>query len=129
VAKARLAADYPSLTVPKCAPLSPGEVLGCTAPAVPAGQHDALVFVADGRFHLEAFMIANPDLPAYRYVCVCLCLCMSFCGSDVVFGVTYVRIERAKRPRDELFRLKTSSNLSTPPGRDEREQRKHWLWF
>jgi 2-(3-amino-3-carboxypropyl)histidine synthase len=27
---------------------------------------DVLVFVADGRFHLEALMIANPWLPAYR---------------------------------------------------------------
>jgi 2-(3-amino-3-carboxypropyl)histidine synthase len=25
------------------------------------------VFVADGRFHLEAIMIANPTVPAYRY--------------------------------------------------------------
>lgn len=46
--------------------MSPGEVLGCTAPRVP-GTWDALVFVADGRFHLEALMIANPQLPAYRY--------------------------------------------------------------
>ena len=44
-----------------------GEVLGCTAPRLPDGTADALVFVADGRFHLEAIMIANPDLPAYRY--------------------------------------------------------------
>lgn len=28
---------------------------------------DALVFVADGRFHLESAMIMNPDLQAYRY--------------------------------------------------------------
>ncbi len=28
---------------------------------------EALVFVADGRFHLEAAMIANPELPALRY--------------------------------------------------------------
>lgn len=27
----------------------------------------ALVFVADGRFHLEAAMIRNPLLKAYRY--------------------------------------------------------------
>lgn len=46
-------------------PLSAGEVLGCTAPRVP-GEHDALLFVADGRFHLEALMVANPHLPAYR---------------------------------------------------------------
>ncbi|KIY97597.1 putative Diphthamide biosynthesis protein 1 [Monoraphidium neglectum] len=67
VAKARLAADYPGMEVPKCKPLSPGEVLGCTAPVVPAGLFDAIVFVADGRFHLEAIMIANPTIPAYRY--------------------------------------------------------------
>jgi 2-(3-amino-3-carboxypropyl)histidine synthase len=67
LARARLAADYPGLDVPKCKPLSPGEVLGCTAPVVPAGAFDALVFVADGRFHLEAMMIANPTLPAYRW--------------------------------------------------------------
>ena len=42
-----------------------GEVLGCTAPVV-AGGADAIVFVADGRFHLEAIMIANPDIPAFR---------------------------------------------------------------
>ena len=46
-------------------PLSPGEVLGCTAPRL-QGEHDAIVFVADGRFHLEALMIANPHIPAYR---------------------------------------------------------------
>ena len=43
-----------------------GEVLGCTAPVI-NDQADALIFVADGRFHLEAMMIANPTLPAYRY--------------------------------------------------------------
>ena len=42
-----------------------GEVLGCTAPVVADGA-DAIVFVADGRFHLEAIMIANPDIAAFR---------------------------------------------------------------
>lgn len=45
-----------------------GEVLGCTAPLV-GGSADAIVFVADGRFHLEAIMIANPDIPAFRCLC------------------------------------------------------------
>lgn len=66
--------------VPQSKPLSAGEVLGCTAPSVPRGSFgcggdnddansgDAvLVFVADGRFHLEALMIANPGLRAFRY--------------------------------------------------------------
>lgn len=55
--------------VPQAKPLSAGEVLGCTAPTVGRriGGAEALVFVADGRFHLEAFMIANPGIKAFRY--------------------------------------------------------------
>uniref|UniRef100_A0A8C7Z257 2-(3-amino-3-carboxypropyl)histidine synthase subunit 1 n=1 Tax=Oryzias sinensis TaxID=183150 RepID=A0A8C7Z257_9TELE len=52
--------------VPQCRPLSPGEILGCTSPRL--DRHvDALIYLGDGRFHLESIMIANPDIPAYRY--------------------------------------------------------------
>lgn len=67
LAKQQLAAEYPALLIPKAPPLSPGEVLGCTAPVLPTGSADVIVFVADGRFHLEAIMIANPTVPALRY--------------------------------------------------------------
>lgn len=53
--------------VPQAKPLSKGEVLGCTSPSLAGEDVDALFFVADGRFHLESAMIANPTLPAYRY--------------------------------------------------------------
>ena len=61
--------------VPQAKPLSAGEVLGCTAPRVSNkdfgdanGEGDLVIlFVADGRFHLEAFMIANPGVKAFRY--------------------------------------------------------------
>lgn len=53
--------------VPQSKPLSAGEVLGCTSPTIPKGSADILIFVADGRFHLEAFMIANPAIKAFRY--------------------------------------------------------------
>jgi len=51
--------------IPRSKPLSPGEILGCTAP--PLGDVDALIYLGDGRFHLEAIMIANPSVPAFRY--------------------------------------------------------------
>ncbi|XP_044735339.1 2-(3-amino-3-carboxypropyl)histidine synthase subunit 1 [Chrysoperla carnea] len=51
--------------VPQIKPLSPGEILGCTAPVV--NCTDILIYLGDGRFHLEAAMIANPKLEAYRY--------------------------------------------------------------
>ncbi|GMF45311.1 unnamed protein product [Phytophthora fragariaefolia] len=53
------------MVVPQIKPLSPGEVLGCTSPIIEGV--DALVFIADGRFHLESAMIMNPSLKAYRY--------------------------------------------------------------
>ncbi|KAF2873086.1 putative diphthamide synthesis protein-domain-containing protein [Massariosphaeria phaeospora] len=65
--------------VPQIAPLSRGEILGCTSPsmAINPGQlngkgkeepvPDMLLYLGDGRFHLESAMIANPSLPAYRY--------------------------------------------------------------
>jgi 2-(3-amino-3-carboxypropyl)histidine synthase len=64
-ARQQLAGEFPSLIVPQARPLSAGEVLGCTAPVI-APETDAIVFVADGRFHLEAIMIANPAVPAFR---------------------------------------------------------------
>jgi len=76
-------------TIPQAKPLSPGEVLGCTAPSDLAGDcpkhineemncerntrstgqkpEHVMLFIADGRFHLEAAMIANPTLRALRY--------------------------------------------------------------
>lgn len=42
---------FDEVAVPQAKPLSPGEVLGCTSPVI--NGKDALVFVADGRFHLE----------------------------------------------------------------------------
>jgi len=46
--------------VPQVKPLGLGETLGCTSPQVDGV--DAVVFVCDGRFHLESAMIQNPHV-------------------------------------------------------------------
>lgn len=51
--------------VPQSKPLSPGEILGCTSPRIPADT--TLIYLGDGRFHLESAMIANPVLEAFKY--------------------------------------------------------------
>lgn len=53
------------VTIPQSKPLSPGEILGCTAPRIE--NIDTIIYLGDGRFHLEAAMIANPQIRAYRY--------------------------------------------------------------
>ena len=55
------------VTVPQCKPLSPGEILGCTSPPNLKDSADILIYLGDGRFHLESAMIANPTVRAYRY--------------------------------------------------------------
>ncbi|KIS69059.1 2-(3-amino-3-carboxypropyl)histidine synthase [Mycosarcoma maydis] len=64
--KAWSSGEY-KVTVPQVKPLSPGEVLGCTSPKLDKDEIDAIVYIGDGRFHLESIMIANPRIPAFRY--------------------------------------------------------------
>ncbi|KAJ1758161.1 Diphthamide biosynthesis protein 1 [Coemansia sp. RSA 2523] len=51
--------------IPQSKPLSPGELLGCTSPRLT--DIDVIVYLGDGRFHLESIMIHNPEIPAYAY--------------------------------------------------------------
>lgn len=56
-----------TLFVPQEKPLSHGEVLGCTSPHVDSDKYDTVIYIGDGRFHLESFMIRNPALTAIQY--------------------------------------------------------------
>ena len=57
-----------AVLIPQIAPLSRGEILGCTSPRLPASEQvDLILYLGDGRFHLESAMIHNPQIPAYRY--------------------------------------------------------------
>lgn len=55
------------LIPPQSRPLSKGEVLGCTSARLDKEKYQGMVYVGDGRFHLESSMIHNPEIPAYRY--------------------------------------------------------------
>lgn len=57
-----------NVLVPQIAPLSKGEILGCTSPRLKEEDKvDLILYLGDGRFHLESIMIHNPSIPAYRY--------------------------------------------------------------
>jgi len=65
--------------LPRSAPLSAGEILGCTAPSLtslppntPASDPtaptaDMILYLGDGRFHLESILIASPSLRSHTY--------------------------------------------------------------
>ena len=60
------AMGFENITLPQERPLSPGEILGCTSPRL-SGDTGKLLYVGDGRFHIESIMISNPTLEAYCY--------------------------------------------------------------
>lgn len=55
------------ILIPQISPLSKGEILGCTSPKLSSDAADLILYLGDGRFHLESAMIHNPAMPAYRY--------------------------------------------------------------
>lgn len=58
-----------NIIVPQELPLTAGEVLGCTSPTLTDSTNfpTFVIFISDGRFHLESAMIQNPSLPFFRY--------------------------------------------------------------
>ena len=58
---------YINVSVPQAKPRSKGEVLGCTSPVLKYEVKPDCIFVCDGRFHMEAAMIANEELTFFQY--------------------------------------------------------------
>lgn len=114
-------------TIPQAKPLSPGEVLGCTAPSGLGGtsidkkgkkakadenedssQCDnttdhVMLFIADGRFHLEAAMIANPTLRALRYDPYAKSLTDEQYETEKMKSIRKKAIQRAMDPSVKVF--------------------------
>jgi 2-(3-amino-3-carboxypropyl)histidine synthase len=66
--QALLDRGFTGLVIPQEKPRSAGEVLGCTSPRLPLGNsRNIVIFLCDGRFHMEASMIANPEFEFYQY--------------------------------------------------------------
>lgn len=64
-----------TVIIPQSKPLLAGEVLGGTAGKVSVPESELeleciVVFIADGRFHLEVFMIANPRIKALDMILI-----------------------------------------------------------
>lgn len=54
---------FKNIQLPQTKPRSKGEVLGCTSPVL--GDSGVVIFIGDGRFHIESSMIRNPQMTFY----------------------------------------------------------------
>lgn len=59
---------YESVEIPQDKPRCVGEVLGCTAPVLEYSENkDTIIFICDGKFHMEGAMLSNPRHKFYKY--------------------------------------------------------------
>jgi len=79
--------------VPQVKPLSPGEVLGCTSPSINGVEN--VIYIGDGRFHLESAMIKNPHLNYYKYCPFSRKLTQEFYDFDKMRSIRENEIRRA----------------------------------
>ncbi|KAH6900108.1 putative diphthamide synthesis protein-domain-containing protein [Thelonectria olida] len=88
------------VVVPQIAPLSKGEILGCTSPVLKDDDAvDLILYLGDGRFHLESIMIHNPSIPAYRYDPYSRKLTRETYGHDEMQSIRRSAIQTAKKAR------------------------------
>jgi 2-(3-amino-3-carboxypropyl)histidine synthase len=113
VAKAMLIQDFPDILVPQAKPLSPGEILGCTSPRV-AADRDALIYLGDGRFHLESIMISNPSLSAYRYDPYSKILSKEGYDTEQMHSIRREAVEKASRAKKIGIILGTLGRQGSP---------------
>jgi len=113
LAKSMLLTDYPQIIVPQAKPLSPGEILGCTSPKI-TDDREALIYLGDGRFHLESIMISNPSLPAYRYDPYSKILTLEKYDFKEMFDMRKEAIERASKGKKIGIILGTLGRQGSP---------------
>ncbi|KAJ4472253.1 diphthamide synthesis protein [Lentinula aciculospora] len=115
-------------SIARSKPLSPGEILGCTAPRLNE-EVDAIVYLGDGRFHLEAIMIANPSVPAFRYDPYSKKLTRERYGHKEMRSVRRDAIEGAKKSIGWIEAAGLSTTVKTmdlPPTENEESNSPLW---
>lgn len=104
--------DEYRIILPQCKPLSPGEILGCTSPKLTGA--DDIVYLGDGRFHLESIMIHNPDIPAYRYDPYSKIFSREYYQTEKMHEIRQEAITRASRAKQIGIILGTLGRQGNP---------------
>nr|NVI70989.1 putative diphthamide biosynthesis protein 1 [Cucujiformia] len=92
-----------SVILPQSKPLSKGEVLGCTAAKLKICDSSAttiIIYLGDGRFHLEAMMIANPNIQAYKYDPYSKKFTEEFYDNDSMNSIRKSKVENCKNAKN-----------------------------
>jgi len=92
---------YKNILIPQTKPRSNGEVLGCTSPKITIEkkeneQDPFVIFICDGRFHMESAMIANSEYTFYQYNPFLKILSLEKYDVDLMKKIRLEMIERCR---------------------------------
>ena len=86
------------IIIPQIKPRVQGEVLGCTSPKLEKkGEKCVVIFVCDGRFHMESVMIQNPNMIFYQYNPFTHYLSLEEYDYDLMKKIRFGQIEKFKK--------------------------------
>ncbi|OLY80550.1 Diphthamide biosynthesis protein 1 [Smittium mucronatum] len=92
--------DEYDIYIPQIKPLSPGEILGCTSPKLLGDENDTMIlFIGDGRFHLESILISNPNINAFAYDPYSNKITREKYNHEEMFSVRQSAIAKAKKAK------------------------------
>ena len=91
--------DKTKINIPQCKPRIAGEVLGCTSPVLKKEENAIVIFICDGRFHMESVMIQNPFLPFYQYNPFTHYLTYEKYDNDLMLKMRFEQIENFKKAK------------------------------
>ncbi|KAL4435678.1 hypothetical protein ABPG74_018229 [Tetrahymena malaccensis] len=88
-----------NIVMPQEKPRSAGEVLGCTSPKLPvnSSSKNIVLFLCDGRFHMEATMIANPDYQFYQYNPYSKALTIESYDHKMMLDIRYKEVQKSQK--------------------------------
>jgi 2-(3-amino-3-carboxypropyl)histidine synthase len=92
--------DKNNIIIPQNKPRVIGEVIGCTSPILEKKKDNCyVIFICDGRFHMESVMIQNPNFKFFQYNPFTKYLTIEEYDIDLMKKIRFEQIEKLKESK------------------------------
>ena len=92
--------DKNNIIIPQNKPRVIGEVIGCTSPILEKKKDNCyVIFICDGRFHMESVMIQNPNFKFFQYNPFTKYLTIEEYDIELMKKIRFEQIEKLKESK------------------------------
>ena len=92
--------DKNNINIPQIKPRVIGEIIGCTSPILEKKKENCyIIFICDGRFHMESLMIQNPNFKYFQYNPFTKYLTIEEYDIELMKKIRFEQIEKLKESK------------------------------